>query len=505
MTPLLRAAVRAALAASVAGALAACGESGTELGAPSTLLSLTVAPLELSPPFSPDIHDYTVRCAPGPNSLWVQMKAAPGSLATLQTPGESPTRVALDTVAVNVKEDEALVVHVTGDTPTEPYWVRCLPHDFPDIRFTPHPATGQPTPGYYLLGNVQVAPQEDGFAMVLDGRGTPVWYYRVGPSGAFDVSRRADGSISYIATLGYFGADPSATFVLQSLAPWQSRSVQAVGAPTDEHELRVLPGGNALVLSYPLVSGVDLTGLGTYGAGETVAECAIQEIDPRGALVWEWHSFDHIDPVRESTGPESDTINGQNIVDVFHFNSLDVDARGNLLVSARDMDAVFYVDRATGKIVWKLGGAPYSKDGARLVRVVDDPETSFSRQHDARLQPNGDVSMFDDHTALPGVARGVQYRLDLGSGTARVVWQYRGPVSSEAMGSFRRAADGSSVIAWGLSSDPSRFAGAFTEVDDAGHDLLDVAFPYGDVTYRTVKVPLADFDLDVLRATAGHP
>jgi hypothetical protein len=64
------------------------------------------------------------------------------------------------------------------------------------------------------------------------------------------------------------------------------------------------------------------------------------------------------------------------------------------------------------------------------------------------------------------------------------------------MGSFRISPDGSRVIGWGIN------ANCFTEVDEKDHDLLDFAFHEVD-TYRAIKVPLTQFDLEVLRKTAG--
>jgi len=136
---------------------------------------------------------------------------------------------------------------------------------------------------------------------------------------------------------------------------------------------------------------------------------------------------------------------------------------------------------------------------------VGDGEGSFSRQHDARFEASGDVSVFDDHSALPGAARGVEYALDLQAGTAKVVWEYRGPVSSTAMGSFRRYSSGSNLIAWGYSSAITTFDAAFTEVDDQGRSVMEVSFVLGDAAYRAVKLPVEQLDIDVLRATAGHP
>jgi hypothetical protein len=495
---------RALLAIATTAIAGACTESGTELGAAPSLSSLAVAPLELVPPFSPDVHDYVVRCGPGVNSLSVVMGAPPGVVATVQ-PLDAPTSVKPSAVSMNVNEDQAIVVDASSSQGTSQYWVRCLPHDFPWLAVQTHPGAGLPAPGWYVLGNATPARNESGFVVVLDARGTPVWYQRVASVGAISAGVLPDGALAYVPDLGYYGTDPAARYVVQSLSPWQSRAIAAVGVPVDEHELLVLPNGNVLVFAYEQLAGVDLRGLQNFGVGATIADCLVQEIDTAGKLVWEWRASDHVDPVRESTGPAADAMGATTVVDVYHFNSIDADAAGNLLLSARNTSAVFYVERPGGHVRWKLGGAAYSKDGAQIIRVVDDPEGGFGSQHDARFQQQGHVSVFDDHTGLPGPARGVEYAIDFDSSTARVAWAYAGPVNAFALGSFRRYPDGSNVVAWGLSGDPSTFAGAFTEVDDAGHALLDVAFEQGDSTYRAFKVPVDAMDIDVLRATAGRP
>ena len=157
--------------------------------------------------------------------------------------------------------------------------------------------------------------------------------------------------------------------------------------------------------------------------------------------------------------------------------------------------------------MWKLGGTPYNKDGAQILTIQGDPETAFYLQHDARFRPNGDISLFDDHSAaaaVPGVARGVEYALDLGAGTAHVVWQYQGAASSAFLGSFRRYADGTNLIGWGSYTGSTNLA--LTEVDAAGHDLLDMVFESrGNWSYRAEKVPIGTFEIEVLRVTTGLP
>jgi len=478
------------------------GGACTTLSPP--LSSLTVSPLTLRPAFSPSIHDYAVLCDAGTNALALGLTAAPGASVALIAPF-STVAGSSRTVMVPLAEDQAAVVEATDASGTvERYWMRCLPHDFPVLTATPHPEAGTPTPGWYLMGNAFVAVGSGGFAMVVDANGTPVWYHR--PSGGVvTVEPFPDSTIAVCPLLGPgFGVDPNRGFTLHHLDTSTTEPVLAVGSPTDLHEIRSLPNGNRMVLSYPLKAGVDLSALPGLGPNETIADCAVQELTPAGELVWEWRMADHTDPAKESTSPAPTPLGGQTVIDVYHCNSIDVNAAGDVLVSARQTDAVFLISRTTGKIVWKLGGTSFNADGAQLVTIVDDPETTFYRQHDARFRPNGNISLFDDHGAGSGPARGVEYELDLDAGTARVVWQYQGDASSLAMGSFRRDADGHSVIGWGASNGAENLA--FTEVDQDGRKLLDLSFDTrGNWAYRAVKVPLETFDRDVLRDTAGLP
>ncbi len=65
-----------------------------------------------------------------------------------------------------------------------------------------------------------------------------------------------------------YSATVAASFEVHQLAAKSKTVVAPTGYATDVHELRVLPNGNYLVLSYPLKSCVDLTGLSIAGTGD---------------------------------------------------------------------------------------------------------------------------------------------------------------------------------------------------------------------------------------------
>jgi GMP synthase (glutamine-hydrolysing) len=516
-------------------------EASIDAGAPRLLaLSVTESPghagagVSLLPPFSPTTFDYSVRCPAGPLSLEVSMTASPGSKSFLSQPMRSGEATS-QTVTRSVKANDALVAAATDGKTTTEYWVRCLPSDFPTIQWNPRVPVSELEGSYYLIGSSQPT-SGPGYAMILDGQGVPVWY-KAAPSGSgiYNVDNILDGAVSFMPFPG--GLHP---YEVQHLDPRSTALVHPDGLFDNEHELQVLPNGDYLVFVYVFTSGVDLTGMKVTlpdggvempGAGSDIQDCEVVEFDPSGKIVWKWLATDHLNPVLASTWPQLSTAtlpqaDGGPVYDVFHFNSIDVDpVTGDLLVSARHMDSVFYVEKSSKKILWKLGGSVATKDHAAYIPVADP----FYRQHDGRLLPGwvqdcnggkGQVSVFDDHTAVPGPARAVVYdvdtsaadagspsdcgaRLDAGDAglpAAKVAWQYEAEATaSGGLGSFRIESDGTRIIGWG----GGQAGRVFTVVDAAGHELLDVHFD--NVSYRAIEVAKSAFALDVLRHTSGLP
>jgi hypothetical protein len=469
-----------------------------------SLAMLAVSPLQLFPPFSPDTHDYYLRCSSGQNALTVSMAGSTNALTAMITPTRSPV-MASQTLNIDASENEAIVVTATEKTVTSEYWIRCLPSAFPLLQTDPHPAEGTPTPGYYVIGNSGSVP---GYAMLLNGDGVPVWYAENADAGVDDVDNVVNGAISYFST---WQMDPASVVQLN---PLMTSSVAPSGTELDTHELRVLSSGNYLALSYVVISGVNLTGIPYLtmpagGPNANMTDCKLVEFEPSsGKVVWSWTFSEHFDPVADSIVPQWGIQSGLNSADVWHCNSIDVDpANGNLLVSARNMDSVFYVEKTTGALLWKMGGSKESKDGAVYVPLSD----AFHQQHDARLQPGwseangrGQISVFDDESEGSVAARALllDVNVDMAgdNSKATVAWQYRAQGTSADRGSFRVYPDGSRVIGWGQNA---AYGLVFSELDAKGVDLLDFYFADGDVSYRAVKIRTTAFDLGVLRRTAG--
>lgn len=89
-----------------------------------------------------------------------------------------------------------------------------------------------------------------------------------------------------------------------------------------------------------------------------------------------------------------------------------------LLISMRNMWAIYNIDKETGNIIWQLGG--------KQSNFTFGPNAAFSWQHDARHRPGNRISLFDDaccatSSPLPtGQAHGLILQLDLQNMTANV-------------------------------------------------------------------------------------
>jgi len=476
------------------------------LGGAGALRRLVVGPgaLRVTPTPAGDVHDYAIACAGDVNTITIDATGMPGVQVTVglqRSGGVSPAEARVVTTLPVPPNDAVVVTATPTGGPPEAYWLRCLPSDFPALTVT---RPGQPNPGWYLVAPTFVPAGGAPYLMILDSYGTPVWYRRNDHS-VTDFRRLPSGQLSWVPPLGgAFGTDPGGAVEIHELDGTLVKKLMTVGSPTDHHEVQIASDGNWLLLSYKIRTNVDLRALGdTFGPSEEVADCVVQEIDGTGGVVWSWDSADHVDPTETTLPLRFPDGLGGTAVDLVHCNSIDPRPDGSIYLSGRHIDSVLHIDRASGKVVDKIGGTARNKDGAAHFSVVNDPFGGFARQHDARILPNGHLLLFDDRTGLTGsTARAAEYVLNPVNGSASLVWQSISPVPGPAccIGSARRSADGSTVVAWGATSDP-----VFSELDASGTTVLRVSMPDGWSSYRVPKEDVASFDVSALRATAGLP
>lgn len=337
------------------------------------------------------------------------------------------------------------------------------------------------TPGYYLTVPAKqgLTPANPNFLStpqtILDGNGYVVWYYDNQMVNA-DFKYYPEHSLfSYTNAVG-----PALTmyYILDMDLNIIDSITNTPNYQPEGHEFQILSNGNYIFAAEKDtvmdLSAYTFDGI-TGGVNTTVESFVLQEFDPSHNLVFEWSSIDHIFPTEGY--PQNYGYN-VNAFDYAHGNAIEEDTDGNLLVSFRNLNAVYKIDHTTGDVIWILGGL--SSD------FTFPNDIGFSGQHDIRRLPNGDVSLFDNANCapFPRKSRGVQYTLDTVNWTATRSWQYIHTPSffARAMGSHQVDPNNKHLINYGNNYRPNP---SFLLTDANGNILTEMNFRDSVMSYRS--------------------
>ena len=313
--------------------------------------------------------------------------------------------------------------------------------------------------------------------LIFDERGQPVWFHPTTPNTA--TAFRATvlhGKPVLTWWEGKYSAEGlgRGVYVIADASYREIARIRAGGhRDGDLHEFLITSEGTALVTKNEAVT----RDLRSYGgsAGATLYGGVVQEIAiPSGRVLFEWRSLDHVGLDESHVGPS------KNHFDYFHINSIDVDADGHLLVSARNTWAVYKVHRRTGQVLWRLGG--------RKSSFAMGKGTVTAWQHDARSHQDGHVISIFDNGAAPQVqtqSRAILVRLDFERMTATLERSHThrpNRIVSKFMGNAQVLPDGGVVTGWG--SEP-----LVTEFAPNGSIRFEATMPGGGQNYRAFRLP----------------
>jgi Arylsulfotransferase (ASST) len=351
-------------------------------------------------------------------------------------------------------------------------------HSRPDLRPAPITVTrraGATAPGYLFLAPkkhvVQMGP------LIVDNRGQVVWFHptKLGVLN-FRVQRyRGKPVLTWWQGVSQKGVGRGRYEIYDTSYRRIAEIRAGNGFSGDLHEFLITARGTALIPVYTRVRR-DLSALGGARNG-TVYDSVVQEVDLRsGTVLFQWRSLDHVGlrasyakPVpKKATEP----------YDYFHVNSIEPGPRGTVVVSARNTHAIYDIDERTGKIVWQLGG----KHGDFQM----GPGTRFGWQHDARLHPDGTLTLFDNEAAPPLAkrSRALVLRLDTKRMAASLVRSYvhPSPLLASSQGDAQILPDGHVVVGWGAQP-------YLTEFTRTGTVVFDAHFNKGADSYRVFRFP----------------
>jgi hypothetical protein len=313
--------------------------------------------------------------------------------------------------------------------------------------------------------------------LIFDPQGRLVYFQPLQRSAAFNVQvQRYQGQSVLTYWQGYvknsvgIGSDMILDHTYTPIAKVNAGN----GYHADLHEFVILPNGDALITAYAQVPNVDLRSVGGPKKG-TLLDSIIQEINIQtGHVDWEWHAYGHV-TLSESYVPKT-----ENPYDFFHINSIQLLPNGNLLVSARGTWTIYEINMKTGKIPYNFGG---KNSSFKL-----EPGAHFEWQHDATMQPNGTITVFDDGAG--------NYKSESQSRALRLFIHYKShqitlahaytnkpPLLTNAQGSVQVLPDGNTFVGWGSAPYFTEFA------TGSGRQLFSLHLKKPLQSYRGFRFP----------------
>ena len=273
------------------------------------------------------------------------------------------------------------------------------------------------------------------------------------------------GYLTAAGTLFYNGRIPNSSHLGQSPfkggaaleVDWKGKVLWEVRQDDHHHDgLRLRNGNVLLICAKPIPDEIvrqvrgGLPGT-EYDNGKMDADYLV-EMTTAGKVVWEWRAWEHLDPIKDTITAPMD-----NRDEWTHANGVSEMPDGNLLLSFRNISTVIMIDRATGKVYWKLGAPP------------------LSGQHAPVLLENGHLLLFDNGPHRLDTSLPFSRVLEINPKTKEIVWRYQeGIVTSfysPRVSNAQRLPNGNTLIAEGV-------FGRLFEVTPDGSVVWEYVNPY---------------------------
>ena len=273
------------------------------------------------------------------------------------------------------------------------------------------------------------------------------------------------GYLTSRGTLFYNGKIPNGTFLGKSPfmagaameVDWNGKVLWEVRRPDHHHDGRLLKNGHII-----LVCGAELPdGIakqvrggrpGTEVDGKKMWADYLVEMTTDGKVVWEWRTWEHLDPAKESlTAVQDDRAEWT------HCNAVIELPDGDLLASFRNISTIVRIDRRTGRVAWKLGAPP------------------LAGQHAPAPLPNGNILIFDNGPHRLDETFPFSRVIEVNPATNQIVWTYQEPLPfnfySPRISNAERLPNGNTLINEGS-------FGRFFEVTPDGEVVWEYVNPY---------------------------
>jgi uncharacterized protein (UPF0248 family) len=251
-------------------------------------------------------------------------------------------------------------------------------------------------------------------------------------------------------------------------ADWNGKVLWEVRHPDQHHHAVLLRNGNVLLncmgrvpdeIARRVKGGMVESNMssGQYASRSNAEDDKmysdyLAEVTPAGKTVWEWRTWEHLDPVSdgitEVQAPRTLWAQG---------NSVEELPNGDILASFRPTSTVVRISRESGKIIWKLGSP------------------TVAGQHAPTLLGNGDVLIFDNGVHRLDDSMPYSRVIEINPVTNEIVWKYQDKPAwnffSPRMGNAQRLPNGNTLIT-------EASFGRLFEVTKEGEIVWEYVSPY---------------------------
>jgi hypothetical protein len=338
------------------------------------------------------------------------------------------------------------------------------PNEFPGFKVTTT-EEGQIEPGITLLNPRRRATGQTrlnvnfGMLVAIDEMGEVIWYYRTN-SRISDFNFLPNGHIAYMTQdFRLVEIDLLGNIINSWYASGRPYDPPQEGTPvkalTFHHDAFPMDNGNYLML------GSEYKAIENYYTSETeefaprktqnIMGDVIYEFNPAGEIIWDWHAFDHLDPMRigyETFSGYWDRRGFSDIIDWSHANTVLYDPADNtIMVNFRYLSSILKIHRDSKDIKWIFGEPSGYADNLRSKLIGLDKGDWFWHQHSPSLSPDGTLFIFnnDNYKARPfdkisetTLSYAAAFRINEEDLSAELLWTSRIPgetgLASFAMG-----------------------------------------------------------------------
>ncbi len=238
------------------------------------------------------------------------------------------------------------------------------------------------------------------------------------------------------------------------------------------HDLMKMRDGNIIAI-YTKPEMADLTN--TTGNPESiVAVDGYIVVNPEGETIENWSTSDHFDiQTAERKGAYWNFIYGSGTVDWCHFNAIEEDIDGSILISVSHWSTILKIDRASGEVKWQLGERG-------TLRVP--PGFTFRQQHAITVLAPNRYLIFDN-LGLQESSRAMEFAVETIDNRAFQFWEYipQPNIVSLTRGNAERLSNGNTLIFFPTNR------GIIQEINEEGELLWEVETQRSG--YRAYRIP----------------